>query len=649
MKILVTGGAGGIGSELVIALSQQHAITALVRPASNRKVLPESTTFAVGDLGDQASLASAVAGMDAVVHSGVTFKTTDMQRINVEGTKLLVEVAKEAGCKLFVYVSSMAVYSALPNETRLTEDLELPVAKHLDPYSRTKLQGEKIVLEACRNSQMAYVIVRPTIVLGDRVAAWYTGILELLRVFPVQFIATHIDVMDVGELSRTLAVLVDRPAAYNQIYNLGGFDVPARDYFAMLGEVIGRRTFALPRWLASFAALFVPACLWFMQKNLVLDSSKIRKATGLEPQVDLRAFREGRSRRAFFPTTEAEILQAWRQCYRQFVVNGGSYSYLLKNTRSPQPSINLQRFSRILALADRQVTVEAGAPIYQILDYLDQHNLTLAAVPEFLGASAGGALMTQVHGSSIKHSGVAALANRIKYLEDGETKVAVRGEPGFSELIYNRSRPLIFVEVTFDCVDQYKVERQISWNSDADFEQVLERNFRENLSCTMEWYPDHHEVMTWKINPVESSRRSTGVPFYLHHTPWVLNRFHPAGLLRPAVNKSQKVLGPWTHLGHFGRFSAALATNRNVEFALPMGDMPYFIREVKTLVATEKVPLIQLGFRCGGKDGLPHSLACDTDVVWVELVLGTNYWMPRLQKVLDRVPHTFHTGKFQFR
>ena len=74
MRILVTGATGFLGRRTVAALAPRHELRLLVRPGASRERFPAGVEFAEGDVTDRASLVSAAAGRDAILHGAALVK-----------------------------------------------------------------------------------------------------------------------------------------------------------------------------------------------------------------------------------------------------------------------------------------------------------------------------------------------------------------------------------------------------------------------------------------------------------------------------------------------------------------------------------------------------------------------------------------------
>lgn len=153
-KILITGGAGMVGSHLVRRLENEHSITVL----DNEKAYPfdqkrffglsssKEVKFVKGDIRDRKIVRSLMRKMDYVIHAaafadvGASIKHYDKDfENNVIGTEILLEEAKRANIKKFVFISSASVYGNSTTK-RFEEDQSL---RPTTTYANSKLWGEQ--------------------------------------------------------------------------------------------------------------------------------------------------------------------------------------------------------------------------------------------------------------------------------------------------------------------------------------------------------------------------------------------------------------------------------------------------------------------------------------------------------------------------
>ncbi len=246
MRVLVTGGTGFVGPHVVRAIRDEgHDVRALVRDPdgkSARMLADWGCELVRGDVTDEASLASAVAGCDAVVHLVAIVKGSDQafERIMKQGTRSLVAAAKSAGVRRFVHMSALGTGES---------------SKDLTPYFSAKWDQEQAVKE----SGLEYVILRPSFVFGPE-GGTLKIFMRLVRLAPVVPIlgtrkSQPVWADDVGAY---FAKAVTEPAAANRTFDLVGADVVTQDeLFAAIKRALGKRraTFHVPIGMARAAAV----------------------------------------------------------------------------------------------------------------------------------------------------------------------------------------------------------------------------------------------------------------------------------------------------------------------------------------------------------------------------------------------------------
>ena len=167
MRVLVTGGAGFIGSHFAKRLAAAgDAVVVLdkLTYAGNRANLDDvEAAFFEGDIADPEAVAEAAAGCDAIVNFAAEthvdrsiLEGGDFLRTNITGVNVLLGLARDAGLRL-VHVSTDEVYGDLPPGASSREDDAL---RPSSPYSAAKAGGDLLVLAHVRTYAVDALITR---------------------------------------------------------------------------------------------------------------------------------------------------------------------------------------------------------------------------------------------------------------------------------------------------------------------------------------------------------------------------------------------------------------------------------------------------------------------------------------------------------
>lgn len=266
MKALVTGANGFTGSHLVKALAAKGiAVVGLVRATSNTaRLTGVSVELAYGDITDRAAVERAMAGVDWVFHTAayVDLGIVDavrMARVNVQGTRNVLQAAQAAAVQKLVYCSTIGIYGDTQGRT-IDETFQREQADFSSAYDRTKYKAQQLVDEAVKAGLPA-VSVMPSGIFGPddphfgpvirtfvqgKLPFWLGGD----RVTGIVHVDDLVDGM----------ILAAQKAAPGEHFILSTDDLPTREMFRLLGQYTGRQPpREIPKWLAyTVTALLDP-------------------------------------------------------------------------------------------------------------------------------------------------------------------------------------------------------------------------------------------------------------------------------------------------------------------------------------------------------------------------------------------------------
>lgn len=305
MKILVTGGTGQIGSSIVKALAARgDYVRCLVRKSINPGLLNGlSVELVEGDVTEPESLTSAVHGIEAVVHAAGVVSywrrmNKAMLRVNVDGTRNLLNAAVDAGVRRFLYTSSIASigYSddGICDETTSYNWNGMNIG-----YFDTKRAAELLVRQEKR---LEGLTVNPAIVFGAHDIRRNGGRM-LFHVWEGTLPGippgiTTVAVLDDVVAGHLAALDKGRPG---ERYILGGTILSFKELYTRIAKVLGKSITAnnLSRrklWFASrlfnFFSFFTctepmitPALMEIITRNRRYSSQKAIDELGYKPSI----------------------------------------------------------------------------------------------------------------------------------------------------------------------------------------------------------------------------------------------------------------------------------------------------------------------------------------------------------------------------
>lgn len=287
--ILVTGATGFVGSHLVKRMRQEgQKVRAVVRTPAKAQALKDLGVEVVpGDISDLASLEAAAHGCERVIHlvgiiqegRGFTFRS-----VHVEGTRNILDAAKKAGVRHFIYQSALGTRENAKSE-----------------YHRTKWEAEKLV----KASGIPYTILRPSLIYGpgDLFTIRLAEMIKLSPVLPVIGSGrSKIQPIYIEDVASCIVKIAAGDPHLGRTYEIGGpEELSYEEVTKAIARALGvnRPVVHLPlsfmRGIALVAESVLPKApvtmdqLIMLQEDNVCDMKDIREVFGIEPVQ----FREG--------------------------------------------------------------------------------------------------------------------------------------------------------------------------------------------------------------------------------------------------------------------------------------------------------------------------------------------------------------------
>ena len=224
---LVTGACGFCGSWMVDVLYQKgYKVRATDIESTSRKFLNPNVEFIPSDLTDRGTLKDILKGVNIIFHPAAIFSYSapldDLRRVNVEGTRNLLEEAIRAKVEKIIVWSTAGVYDvSKPYKEPLTEDGPLGASNN---YELSKLEQEQIAMEYQRKGDIKVTIVRPAPIYGPRNFYGASNIIfgiSKIPVIPVPYTLKNRAVsVHVADVVNGALYLAENPNSDGEIYNL---------------------------------------------------------------------------------------------------------------------------------------------------------------------------------------------------------------------------------------------------------------------------------------------------------------------------------------------------------------------------------------------------------------------------------------------
>jgi len=310
MKVFVTGGSGFTGGHLCRRLARDgYDVVALARKSSDVSGIQNMPGINIiyGDLTEKDSFVGALKSCQRVYHIGALYRQANLPnsqfyKVNVQGTKNLLEASFECNVKRFIHCSTVGVQGHIVNPPA-TEDVAYKPGDH---YQKSKVEGEKLALNFFREYNLPGVVFRPVGIYGP-------GDTRFLKLFKsirsgsfVMFgngqVLFHL--IYINDLIDGIILCGDKEEALGGVFTLGGPEyVTLEELVGTIADILEVKKPRLripfwPLWFMAVACEFIskPFRLTppiyrrridFFRKNRAFDISRAREKLGFNPKVGL--------------------------------------------------------------------------------------------------------------------------------------------------------------------------------------------------------------------------------------------------------------------------------------------------------------------------------------------------------------------------
>lgn len=300
-RILVSGASGFIGQALCLECPKRGIeVRAALRTPTAANVPADSVV--VGDLSEDVDWTRALDGVDAVVHLAARVHVmretavdplAAFREVNVQGTRNLARQAAVMGVKRFVFLSSVKVNgeSTPPGAPFGPDDDPAPK----DPYGVSKLEAEQALREACAQTGMEFVAIRPSLVYGPGVGGNFQAMSRWIRrgiPLPLGAIDNRRSLIALDNLIDLIVTCLTHPRAAGQVFMAAdGEDVSTTGLLRKVAAAHGvpARLIPVPSGVLRGCAAMLGkrAVADLLLGSLEIDASKTRDMLAWAPVISM--------------------------------------------------------------------------------------------------------------------------------------------------------------------------------------------------------------------------------------------------------------------------------------------------------------------------------------------------------------------------
>lgn len=308
MKLFITGGTGFIGRHTVDLLSHtSHQLVLLARKTSNTSFVKKvNVTFVEGDLSDRQSLLKGMKDCDSVIDIAGLYSFWEKDKslfakINIEGTRNVMECALESGIKKVVHLSTVGIFGR-PAESPFNENSQ-PGPVRYSEYFKTKYEGDKIAWDLYERKGLPLVVIYPVCVLGagdTKASGRYISDMINGKLPGTVFKRRTFTFVYVKDVAKAIVNALEKENNVGEKYLVGNFRYTWHEFNNLLSEVAGVPIpkIEFPEWmtimnaylLTGLANLINKPPLWgmavsqmkVMKVGFSVDGSKAERELGIQ-------------------------------------------------------------------------------------------------------------------------------------------------------------------------------------------------------------------------------------------------------------------------------------------------------------------------------------------------------------------------------
>ncbi len=291
----VTGANGKLGRALIVELVKRgNEVRALIKSKDMILELPEGVLPYVGDLSDINVLTEACKGADSVFHLAATVSesgiTEEILRVNVDGTRNVLNACAKCKIKRIVYTSSVDVYG-VKRKGVITEESPL---EPQDRYGYSKMLAEREIIE--RKARVPFTILRLSTIYGKGFEHTFFKVLKAIQEGKMLIIGkgtNNLTLLNSQDAVRAMILARNCEGARNEIFNISDGNVYQQEQMMdIAADMLGaqRPTMHLNEIIVKVIAKrkgMNTDELRYLVSNRNIDISKAKRVLGYKPKIDI--------------------------------------------------------------------------------------------------------------------------------------------------------------------------------------------------------------------------------------------------------------------------------------------------------------------------------------------------------------------------
>ena len=232
MNYLITGSTGYIGSQLVNRLQKSDSKIIGLYHHTKPEIVNKNIEYIRGDISDKTLITRLPRNIDVVIHCAALVKDygsrKDFYKINIEGTKNIIDYSKKIQASQFMYLGHINYESR----------------HRFNYYSETKTIAEKFLMEEIKKNQIPITIIRPGNVFGPAAPVYVVRVIQSMRKNKFSLIENGKGIFHhtyIENLLDAIELAIDNSKAYGEIFDItdGDHSIDFGKYFKELSTLIG--------------------------------------------------------------------------------------------------------------------------------------------------------------------------------------------------------------------------------------------------------------------------------------------------------------------------------------------------------------------------------------------------------------------------